>query len=101
MEYVSRNVERGIRVEEVIAYAKRPAAVVEHGVKDVTGNTVQHHILWTRLETAKKLLLFSQKPIAEVSRLSGFTSPQYFSRFFKNRIGMTAEEFRSRNGEMW
>ena len=56
---------------------------------------------WTRLETAKKLLLFSQKTIAEVSRLSGFTSPQYFSRFFKNRIGMTAEEFRSRNGEMW
>ncbi len=101
MEYISRNVERGIRVDEVVAYAKRPAAVVERGVKDVTGNTVQHHILWTRLETAKKLLLFSQKPIAEVSRLSGFTSPQYFSRFFKNRIGMTAEEFRSRNGEMW
>ena len=48
------------------------------------------------IETAKKLLLFSQKPIAEVSRLSGFASPQYFSRFFKKRIGITAEEFRSR-----
>lgn len=98
MEYISRNVERGIRVEEVVAYAKRPAAVVERGVKDVTGDTVLHHILWARLETAKNLLLFSQKPIAEVSRLSGFTSPQYFSRFFKTRTGMTAEEFRSRGG---
>ena len=37
----------------------------------------------------------------DISKLSGFASPQYFSRFFKNRIGMTAEEFRSRNGEMW
>ena len=98
MEYIFRNVERGIRVDEVVAYAKRPAAVVERGVKDVTGDTVQHHILWARIETAKKLLLFSQKPIAEVSRLSGFASPQYFSRFFKDRIGMTAEEFRSRGG---
>lgn len=98
MEYIFRNVERGIRVDEVVAYAKRPAAVVERGVKDVTGDTVQHHILWARIETAKKLLLFSQRPIAEISRLSGFTSPQYFSRFFKTRTGMTAEEFRSRGG---
>ena len=98
MEYITRNVSRGVRVEEVVTYAKRPAAVVERGVKDVTGNTVQYHILWTRLETAKKLLLFSQRPIAEISRLSGFTSPQYFSRFFKSRTGMTAEEFRSRGG---
>ncbi|MBQ8113520.1 MAG: AraC family transcriptional regulator [Kiritimatiellae bacterium] len=39
--------------------------------------------------------------LTDISKLSGFASPQYFSRFFKNRIGMTAEEFRSRNGEMW
>ena len=38
------------------------------------------------------------KPIADVAKLSGFASPQYFSRFFKNRIGITAEEFRSRGG---
>ena len=96
LEYISRNVERGVRVDEVVAYARRPAAAVERSVKGVTGNTIQHHILWTRLETAKKQLLFSQKPIAEISRLSGFASPQYFNRFFKARTGITAEEFRSR-----
>lgn len=96
MEYISRNVEKCVRVDEVAAFANRSVASVERGIRNVTGNTVQHHILWTRIETAKKLLLFSQKPIAEVSRLSGFASPQYFSRFFKNRIGITAEEFRNR-----
>jgi AraC family transcriptional activator of pobA len=84
-------------VDEVVAYAKRPAAAVERGVKGVTGNTVQYHILWTRLETAKKLLLFSRKPVAEISRLSGFASPQYFSRFFKDRIGVPPEEFREQD----
>ena len=97
MEYIARNVERGVRVDEVVAYAKRPAAAVERGVKSVTGNTVQYHILWTRLETAKKLLLFSRKPVAEISRLSGFASPQYFSRFFKDRIGVPPEEFREQD----
>ena len=96
MAYISRNVEKCVRVDEVAAFAKRSVVAVERGIKYVTGNTIQHHILWTRIETAKKLLLFSQKPIAEVSRLSGFASPQYFSRFFKNRIGITAEEFRNR-----
>ena len=98
MEYISRNVEKCVRVDDVAAFAKRSVVAVERGIRNVTGNTVQHHILWTRIETAKKLLLFSQKPIAEVSRLSGFASPQYFSRFFKNRIGITAEEFRSHGG---
>lgn len=63
-------------------------------VKGVTGTTVQYHILWTRLETAKKMLLFSLKPIAEIARLSGFASPQYFSRFFKAKIGVSPEAFR-------
>ncbi len=94
MEYIARNVERGVRVDEVVAYAKRPATAVERGVKSVTGNTVQYHILWTRLETAKKMLLFSLKPIAEIARLSGFASPQYFSRFFKAKIGVSPEAFR-------
>ncbi len=98
MEYVVRNVARGVRVDEVAAYVKRPVAAVERGVRDVTGKTLQQHILWTRLETAKKLLLFSNQPIADVAKLSGFASPQYFSRFFKSRTGMTAEEFRSCGG---
>jgi len=98
MEYIARNVERGVRVDEVVAYARRPAAVVERGVKDVTGNTVQHHILWTRLETAKKLLLFSRKSINEIAKMSGFASPQYFSRFFRSKVGMTAERFRKDAG---
>jgi LacI family transcriptional regulator len=98
MEYISRNVEKCVRVDDVAAFAKRSVVAVERGIRNVTGNTIQYHILWTRIETAKKLLLFSQKTIAEVSRLSGFASPQYFSRFFKSRTGITAEEFRSRGG---
>ena len=34
---------------------------------------------------------------AEISRLSGFASPQCFSRFFKNRIGVPPEEFREQD----
>ena len=95
LDYISSHVADGIRVDDVIAFAKRSKATVEHALKSVTGQTVQHHILWTRLEMAKKLLVFSHKPVAEVARLSGFASPQYFCRFFKSKTGLTAEEFRN------
>lgn len=96
LDYAARNVSHGVRVDELVEMSGHSVSSVERAVKAVTGHTLSAHILWTRLETAKKLLLFSKTPIAEVARLSGFSSPQYFCRFFKSRTGQTAERFRER-----
>ena len=92
--HAANNVAKGVRVEELVAMSGHSASAVERAAKAATGRTLSAHILWTRLETAKKLLLFSNTPVSEVARLSGFSSPQYFCRFFKSRTGQTAERFR-------
>lgn len=94
LDHAANNVAKGVRVEELVAMSGHSASAVERAAKAATGRTLSAHILWTRLETAKKLLLFSNTPVSEVARLSGFSSPQYFCRFFKSRTGQTAERFR-------
>lgn len=43
---------------------------------------------------ARKLLVETGLPIAEVARTLGFTSPAYFTRAFQNRTGKTPSAFR-------
>lgn len=43
---------------------------------------------------AKRLLIFTQQSICDIAYGLGFKDPAYFSRFFKQSVGMSAGEFR-------
>ncbi len=47
-----------------------------------------------RLNKAKKLLIETECSIGEISSLVGFEYPQYFSRKFKEIVGMTPKQYR-------
>lgn len=47
-----------------------------------------------RLKEACQLLIQTKLPIVEISQMTGFSDPSYFSRFFKQRTGMTPLSFR-------
>ncbi|MFB9327692.1 response regulator [Paenibacillus aurantiacus] len=52
-----------------------------------------------RLEQAKKLLLETDEPIYSVASLAGFDDDKYFSRLFRDRVGMLPTEFRASGGK--
>jgi len=62
--------------------------------KKKLGITYMEYILQTRLAMAKELLANESFSITQVSILSGFSSPSYFSRIFKESIGSTPMEYR-------
>lgn len=65
-------------------------------LKGVTGQTPNHFILTVRMKYA--VGLFTNNPdisTSEVSYMSGFSSPSYFIRLFKNTYGKTPSEFRA------
>lgn len=94
LEYVSRYVADGVRAADVARHAGCSVKTVEREVKAATGRTLNRHILETRMETAKNLLLFSKNTVSEIAGMSGFASPQYFSRFFKMKTGATPVDYR-------
>ncbi|MFZ7943125.1 helix-turn-helix domain-containing protein [Neobacillus sp. 19] len=47
-----------------------------------------------RMKEAKRLLIETRKPIKEISILSGYQNANYFSRMFRELIGMSPRDFR-------
>ena len=64
--------------------------------KKTTGATLHTHVVKRRLEIARELLLSSEKSIAEIGRLCGFSGASYFSESFKAHVGITPSEYRQR-----
>jgi len=66
-------------------------------LKRETGMNAQDRIHYYLIEEAKNLLLSSNKSVGELAFSLGFEYPQYFSRLFKSKTGMTPLEYRGVN----
>ena len=63
-------------------------------LKSLTGKTTQEHIHYQLIERAKIKLLSSDASVAEIAYDLGFEYPQYFSRLFKEKTGLSPTAFR-------
>jgi AraC-like DNA-binding protein len=61
----------------------------------VSGASARELIHAAVLEQATRLLLYSSKPVKEISFLLGYSHASHFARFFKQRRGTTPEIFRA------
>ena len=66
-------------------------------LKRETGMNAKDRIHYYLIEEAKNLLLSTDKTVGELAFDLGFEYPQYFSRLFKSKTGMTPIEYRSTN----
>ena len=66
-------------------------------VKKETGKTALDFIHLKLLETAKEMVLDNTKSISEIAYDLGFKYPQHFTRLFKQKIGVSPNEYRGLN----
>ena len=99
LRFIRKEIPAGVNAEEVIRHVGLSHTHVEKAFANVLGTTVHCEISRLRMREACRLLEESTRPAAEVSKLSGFSSPQYFNRQFSRHFGMTPGEYRQRNGE--
>jgi transcriptional regulator GlxA family with amidase domain len=59
-----------------------------------TGLTPHQYVLRARIDRAKVYLADQALSIAEVSRLTGFRTPEHFTKVFRKIVGATPSEFR-------
>ena len=59
-----------------------------------TGKTAMEHLHLYLIDEAKNLLLEPGKTVSQVAYQLGFEYPQYFSRLFKKKVGVSPTEFR-------
>ena len=63
-------------------------------LRTLTGQTTQQHLHQALIEKAKRLLLTTSLTINETAFQLGFEYPQYFTRLFKSKTGVTPAAFR-------
>lgn len=62
--------------------------------RDVFGSTPHDLLIQARMELAKRLIANSDLALAEVAASVGYESRYAFARLFKQRVGMTASDYR-------
>ena len=67
-------------------------------IKAETGKTAVDQINLYLIEEAKNLLLVPNASISETAYKLGFEYPQYFSRIFKKKVGMSPKQFIEKAG---
>tara|TARA_R110002049_G_scaffold309014_2_gene515822 strand:- start:1811 stop:2719 length:909 start_codon:yes stop_codon:yes gene_type:complete len=65
-------------------------------LKQETGKTTTEHLQLFLIDAAKNILLIPDKSISEIAYALGFEYPQYFSRLFKKKEGLSPTEYREK-----
>jgi AraC-like DNA-binding protein len=63
------------------------------------GETFARYKLTCRIDRACELLLVPGLSVSDVATLVGFTDPSYFTRIFRQRMGLTPSQFRDTGNE--
>lgn len=63
--------------------------------KEETGKSFSRYLIELRIEKAKEMLASSQQRIYEIAEAVGYDDVQYFSRTFKDEVGMTPKKFQN------
>jgi AraC family transcriptional regulator, transcriptional activator of pobA len=66
-------------------------------IKKETGKTALEYIQIKLMNTAKERIFDTSKSISEISYELGFKYPQHFTRLFKQKVGVSPNEFRNLN----
>lgn len=87
-----------LKLEDVAKYVDRNPSYFSHLLISKTGRSFTEILSSIRIKEAKRYLIETSKPVKEISHLIGYHNPNYFSRTFKEIVGMSPREFRMNNG---
>lgn len=86
--------ENGIpNLEQIAVKLNVTQRYLSDTLKKETGHTSIEHLQLFLMNEAKELLLQPNSSVAETAYQLGFAYPQYFSRLFKKKVGLSPKEF--------
>lgn len=90
------NLEYPLSISELSETVGITVRSLERGFRQQLGNSPARHYRKMRLEKAKQLLWHSNLSILEISILTGFPSPSYLSRLYRQEYGVLPSDERKR-----
>lgn len=92
--YIDRNLGEKLTVNEIVNHCRTSRLTLETSFKQIIGNSIARHIKQRRLENAAHSLRNNNCTIKEVAQSVGYRSTAQFSKDFRVRFGISAQEWR-------
>ena len=94
---IRSNIQNEITVDEVAELVRMHSDYLSRVFKRKEGISLKEYLIHAKMERAK-VLLRTEMSIKEVCFEIGYSDPNYFSRSFKKHTGLTASEYKEREG---
>lgn len=91
--YIQHHMSETITTEKIAAALFLSRPYLSRRFREETGETLTDFILKEKTEEAKRLLLYSDKPLTAISSYLGFSSPSHFSRVFRKYTSLAPGEY--------
>ena len=95
LQSVEENIQNSeFRIDDLAEAMSMSRTVFYRKVKSLMGVSPVDFVKTMRIKRAVQLLEQDELTVSEVGYMSGFTTPQYFSRVFKEAMGCTPKEYK-------
>ena len=88
-----------VSLEDLSKHFGRSKSYISHMFKKSAGVSIREYCNHLKLEDIKRILLTTDKPVAEVTYDVGFHDVSYFVHLFKEKYGESPLQFRKRYSE--
>lgn len=99
-EYVKRNLDKPIRVDEIAAGLYHSSHYIGNVFATVNGITIKEYALQCKMQKALTLLGVQGLSVADTARKLGYDSAHYFSKCFKNHYGFSPSKYPHQSEEL-
>lgn len=94
--YIQENFQQKLSIASIAEALNLSKSYASHVFKEMTGFTVMEYVMGCRLNRVKQLLVTEpEKALKDIANDSGFESVSHFSRYFREKVGMTAKVYRN------
>lgn len=97
--YVQRHLSEPISTEALARELYMSRRHLSARFHKETGETLAAFITREKMEEAKRLLRYSDKPITAIGNYLGYSSSGHFGSVFKKTFGLTPSEYREKHGK--
>ena len=97
LQFIKTHTNQPIGVTDVLEHVGRSRSQFMEQFKRETGETIGKYIVKAKLQEAKLLLAYSDRPLSEISTFFFFSSQSYFQNLFKKEFGVTPLEYRKKH----
>ncbi len=97
LNYIDRNIKRGVTLDMAAAYVGMSASYFSKFFKKHMGVNFITYVTDRKIEAAKDMLVNTDRPVVNIAYDLSYSETNYFSKTFKKKVGVTPTEYREQH----